>query len=154
MIDRKYILKLLEEKMVDGLFLVDLSISSNNHITVVIDGDNGVPISKCVEVSRQVEHNLDREEADFHLDVLTAGLGEAFKLKRQYYKNINREIEVIDNSGEKFVGMLKEVDEEGIQLEYSIRERIEGKKKKQTVVIEKELKFDEIKTAKNVISFK
>jgi len=72
------------------LFLIDLKITPDNKITVVIDGDQGVTLNDCIAVSRQVEHNLDREEIDFSLDVTSAGATAPIVNKRQYNKNIGR----------------------------------------------------------------
>jgi ribosome maturation factor RimP len=81
---------LVEEALAENetLFLIDLSISVNNKINVVIDGDEGVPLSECIRISRNVEHNLDREAEDFSLEVSTPDISKPIKLKRQYIKNI------------------------------------------------------------------
>ena len=97
---------------------------------------------------------LDREEEDFELQVSSPGLTESFKVKEQYIKNTGREIEVVTKSGEKLKGILKEAREEEIVLETSAREKVEGHKKKQLIVKEHIISYDEIKTAKVVISFK
>jgi len=62
----------LEER--NDLFIIDLSISEDNSIKVVIDGDHGVSVEDCVFISRAIEHNLDREQEDFSLEVTSAGL--------------------------------------------------------------------------------
>ena len=66
---------LLEEGLAEHpeLFLIDFSISADYKISVVIDGDNGVNLQDCIDVSRSIEHNLDREEQDFSLEVASAG---------------------------------------------------------------------------------
>src|SRR5690554_7210025 len=56
-----------------SLFLIDLKIDSSNKIQVILDGDNGVSLNDCIAVSRAIEHNLDREEEDFALEVMSAG---------------------------------------------------------------------------------
>ena len=74
----------------ENLFLIDLKIKGNNEIVVVIDGDQGVTVQDCINVSRKVEHNLDREEEDFSLEVTSAGVSEPLQIPRQYKKNIGR----------------------------------------------------------------
>ncbi|MFW6257333.1 MAG: ribosome assembly cofactor RimP, partial [Prolixibacteraceae bacterium] len=108
----------------------------------------------CVEISRHVENALDRDEEDYELQVSSPGLTESFVIKEQYLKNIGRDIEVVTTSGEKITGELKEADAENILLESRRREKLEGHKKKQMVVKEHKLAYDEIKTARVVISFK
>ena len=57
----------LEDK--PDLFLIDLSINDANKIVVTLDGDEGVQLQDCIDISRAIEHNLDREEQDFSLEV-------------------------------------------------------------------------------------
>ncbi|MFV0598561.1 MAG: ribosome assembly cofactor RimP [Bacteroidales bacterium] len=129
------------------LFLVDLKIGKDNKISVFIDGDNGVAIQNCIDLSRKIESNFDREVEDFELSVFSSGVGEPLKLNRQYKKNIGRNIEVITNEeGEKIVGELLMVDEEKIVV------KVQPKKKKDPIV-EKEILIDNIKESKIIILF-
>ena len=66
----------------------------DNQIKVIIDGDNGVLVEDCMFVSRAIEHNLDREEEDFSLEVASAGAASPLTHTRQYIKNIGRTLEV------------------------------------------------------------
>ncbi|MPT34683.1 MAG: ribosome assembly cofactor RimP, partial [Flavobacterium sp.] len=56
-----------------SLFLIDLTITDTYKIIVTLDGDNGVSLQDCIDISRAIEHNLDREEQDFLLEVASAG---------------------------------------------------------------------------------
>lgn len=155
MIDKAKVISLVEERLDDRMFLVDITINERNVIDVFIDGFDGLTIKQCVSVSRNVEHNLDRDEEDFELHVSSPGLTEGFKVKEQYIKYINRNIEILTvTSDKKMEGVLLEVGDENIILETSAREKVEGHKKKQLVVKKQILKYDEIKSAKAVISFK
>jgi len=58
-----------------SLFLIDLTIGGDNSIRVLLDGDKGVTLEACMQVSRKVEHNLDREENDFSIEVSSCGVG-------------------------------------------------------------------------------
>ena len=49
----------------EHLFLIDLSINEANKISVILDGDSGVNLQDCIDISRAVENNLDREGKDF-----------------------------------------------------------------------------------------
>lgn len=154
MIAKQKILELVSERLDDQMFIVDVTISAANDINVYVDGFNGITIEQCIAISRNVEHNLDREEEDFSLQVSSPGLTESFKVKQQYEKYTGKEIEVVTTESEKLEGLLKESSDEGIVLETSKREKVEGHKKKQLVVKQHILKYDEIKSAKAVISFK
>lgn len=153
MIEREKVIQLAEERLEEGQFLVELTISASNAIHVIIDGMDGVTISKCVDVSRSIEHNLDREVEDFELQVMTAGLGQPFKIHRQFIKNENQEIEVLTNEGVKLSGKMLHVTEQGFDLEVSTKEKVEGKKSKQLITRMHNFCFEEIKEAKNIIKF-
>ena len=115
MIEKIKILELVNEALEGSdKFLVSLKITPDNRIYVDIDGDNGVTIDDCIELSRAIESQLDRDEEDFALDVSSAGADQPLKLTRQYLKNIGREVEVVTFDGEKSVGELTAADEERI----------------------------------------
>jgi len=154
MINEELIRSLIEEKLTDDIFVVDIQVSAGNAISVLIDSDKGLSIDQCVAFSRQIEHNLDRDAEDFELEVSSPGLTHPFKVLRQYQKNIGREVEIATTDGSKHTGILKEAGENGITLEENRRERVEGKKKKVTVTETVQFSFDQIRTAKSVISFK
>lgn len=155
MIDKARVIELVKERLDEKMFLVDVAVNERNIINVFIDSFDGVTIEQCISVSRNVEHNFDREEEDFELHVSSPGLTEGFRVREQYIKYINRDIEVLTKqTDKKLEGLLLEVNEEGITLETSSREKLEGHKKKQLLVKKHNLKYDEIITAKAVISFK
>jgi ribosome maturation factor RimP len=101
-----------------------------------------------------VEHNLDREEQDFELQVSSAGLDKPLRVLKQYIKNIGEEVKVKLTDNSKLQGVLKDANEKGIIVETISKERVEGRKKKETVIKDHELTFKEIKEIKIVISFK
>ena len=145
---------LLEEAFQEynSLFLISLDISDQNHIIIVIDGDQGVSVNDCIAVSRKIENNLDREEEDFSLEVASSGVSEPLKLPRQYQKNIGRKLEV-NTKTDKFVGNLTDVNEEGIVLSWKAKEPKPIGKGKVTVDKEAKIAFQEIEKAKVVITF-
>jgi ribosome maturation factor RimP len=116
--------------------------------------EGNVSIEDCMSVSRNIEHNLDREDADFELHVSSAGLDKPLRVHAQYVKNIGRDLDVKLKSKEKTTGTLIAVDEAGIVLKREEKQAIEGKKKKELVVIENKIAFSDINEAKIVISFK
>lgn len=158
MISKKKVQALAEERIEEldkGLYIVEISISSGNVIRIELDAEEGnVAIEDCVSVSRNVEHNLDREEQDFELQVSSAGLDKPLRVTKQYIKNIGEEVKVKLQEKGKIEGVLKAADDNGITVETTTKERLEGKKKKVTVVKEHHLSFKEIKETKIVISFK
>ena len=83
---------LLTEVLLDkpAVFLIDLTITDSFKIIVTLDGDNGVVLQDCIDVSRAIENNLDREVQDFSLEVASVGVGSPLKMVRQYKKNVGR----------------------------------------------------------------
>lgn len=134
-----------------SLFLIDLKIGPNNNIVVLLDGDEGVTLESCIAVSRQIEHNIDREEHDFSLEVSSVGVGSALVIPRQYIKNVGRTLEVINLDDQIFKGNLTQADQEGITLEWKAREPKPVGKGKVTVTKTKKLAFASIKKAKVII---
>jgi ribosome maturation factor RimP len=135
-------------------FIVDLSISAANQIKLLIDSDTGISVANCMSVSRNVEHNLDREVEDFSLEVSSAGIDQPFKIRRQYIKNIGREVKVSLHDELVIEGLLEEVNENNIVVLTRKKERIEGRKAKKWVETKHIINFDDIKETKVIISFK
>ena len=158
MISKKKIETLALERIDEldkGLFIVEIKVSSSNVIQVEIDAEEGnVAIEDCVSVSRNIEHNLDREQQDFELQVSSAGLDKPFRVTKQYIKNVGEDVKVKLNEGGKLEGQLIDANEESFVVETTRKERIEGKKKKETIIEQHKLSYDEVKETKIVISFK
>ncbi|MCF6214113.1 MAG: ribosome assembly cofactor RimP [Flavobacteriaceae bacterium] len=153
--EQKKVFDLLNEALEENtsLFLISATISVDNKIKVVVDGDEGVPLSECMRISRKIEHNLDREEEDFSLEVTTAGASEPLIMKRQYHKNIGRTLNVKLNDGSKIEGTLTEVLEDEIVLSWKAREPKPIGKGKVTVNKNATIAFEDIKEAKAKIIF-
>jgi ribosome maturation factor RimP len=140
----------LQEK--PTVFLVDFTISSANRILITLDGDDGITLQDCIDISRAVEHNLDRETIDFELEVASAGVGTPLRLPRQYTKNKNRQL-LVKTLETQYDATLIGADENKITLEWS--ERIPKKigKGKETVQITKEVLYNDIVEAIVTITF-
>ena len=145
---------MVKEKLDDKMFLVEITVNERNVINIFVDSYDGLTIEQCVNISRHVEHSFDREEEDFELQVSSPGLSEKFKVKEQYIKYVGRAINVVTETDTELEGVILGATDEGIILETSSRELVDGHKKKQLVVKQHHLKYNEIKSAKAVISFK
>ncbi|MFM7757658.1 MAG: ribosome assembly cofactor RimP [Crocinitomicaceae bacterium] len=158
MLDKKIIKNLAEERINElnsGIYIVELTVSSSNVIHVEIDKlKGGVSVEDCMSVSRNIEHNLDREKEDFELHVSSAGLDKPLRHINQYAKNIGRTLAVVSPVGKKAEGELVKLTDEGIVLRVLSKQLDEKKKKKILVEEIIEFPFDQIKEAKIVISFK
>ncbi|QRM89066.1 ribosome assembly cofactor RimP [Lacinutrix sp. WUR7] len=140
----------LEEKQ--NLFLIELSIATDNAIKVILDGDNGVTVEDCIFISRAIENNLDREEVDFSLEVASAGATSPLTHKRQYIKNIGRLLEVKTKT-ENMEGTLIEATENEITLQWKSREPKPVGKGKVTVQKQADIAYENIVEAKVMIKF-
>lgn len=136
----------------ESLFLVDLVISENNKVQITVDGDNGVPLSECIRISKSVDAYFDREEEDFSLEVSTPDISHPLKMKRQYVKNISRIIKV-KIAEEELEGTLVEADEDRIVLNWKAREPKPIGKGKVTVEKTATISYKDIKEAKVKIVF-
>ncbi|WP_396602310.1 ribosome assembly cofactor RimP [Algibacter sp. R77976] len=146
--------ELLETALTErpDLFLIDFSINSENHIKVILDGDNGLLVEDCMFISRAIEHNLDREEHDFSLEVMSAGAASPLTHKRQYKKNMNRTLSV-RTASEEIEGVLTEATNDTIKLEWKVREPKPVGKGKVTVKKEANIPYKNIVEAKVMIKF-
>ena len=105
---RDIVKELLEDclEQRQDLFLIDFDILEGNKIRIVIDGDKGVLVEDCMFISRGIEHNLDREEHDFALEVSSSGATTPLTHPRQYQKHIGRTLEVRATENQKIEASL------------------------------------------------
>jgi len=151
---REKVSALLEEglKQNPSLFLVDLTITETFKVMVTLDGDNGVNLQDCIDISRIIENNLDREEQDYSLEVASAGVSTPLKMVRQYKKNVGRTLKV-KTAAETIEAKLESADENGIILSWTAREPKKIGKGKETVEHKREIPYSEIKEAIVTIIF-
>jgi len=150
MTDKEYIKGLVEEFIKGtGLFLVAVKVSSANRIAILADKNDGITIDECVAIHRHIENNLDRDKEDFELQVSSPGLDLPFGVIEQYYKNQGREVEVIENDGSKFTGILLNVTKGGFELETEVK--IKGKMKELKDI---SFNFDQVKTTRVILTIK
>lgn len=134
------------------LFLIDFSISESQKIMIILDGDYGVTLQDCIDISRAIEHNLDREQHDFSLEVASAGLSTPLKMIRQYRKNLGRVLKVI-TATQNIEAKLDDVNDSFITLSWTAREPKKIGKGKETVEKSIELPYSEIKEAIVTVTF-
>lgn len=143
--------KLVTPLLGDDIFLVSIKIKPTNNFKIYLDADSGLGIEKCIKINRALYKQMEEmglyPDGDFSLEVSSPGVDEPLKLLRQYKKNIGRTVEVIATDDTKKEGVLKEVTEEAITIEYT-----EGKGKK-AVVMQTPISFTNIKQTKVLIKF-
>ena len=153
MISEKKI-KALVNDCLDGSnrFVVHVGVSTANQINIIIDGDKGVTIDNCVELSRFVENSLDRETDDFELKVASAGIDYPYLNLRQYKKNIGKAVKVLLKDGAVKRGILITADEAAIEIEEEV-ERKHKKSKKMETGAAVRIAMEEINQTKGLVIF-
>jgi ribosome maturation factor RimP len=150
MIEKQYIQGVVKEFMSGtNLFLVAVKVSSANRITVLADKNGGITIEECAAIHRHIESSLDRDKEDFELQVSSPGLDLPFGVIEQYYKNEGKKVEVVDNEGTKYAGILKNVTGGGFELNAEVK--VKGKPKELKDI---SFNFDQVKTTRVILTIK
>ena len=155
MIDCEKILAIADRELSGtDMFTVSCKCSPMNEVELLIDSDTHVCIESCVELSRKIEAEFDRDQEDFSLTVASAGIGSELTNIRQYRKLVGSSVEVLLLSGVKILAKLDGVSEEGITILYQEKQAVEGKKRKVLVDVVNTYSFSEIKYTKEYLDFK
>ena len=146
------VLPLLQEM---GCFLVDVTVSAGNDIEIAIEKREGtVVMEDCVKVDQFIHERFSQDEEDYALTVTSAGLDRPFRVREQYIKALGTRVTVSLKGGRRLVATLLEAGEDAIKVSYSVREAVEGKKKKELVSHEETLPMTEITAVVPYIEFK
>ncbi len=141
------------------VYVVDIQLKKGrqNALIIKIDTDEGISLSLCETISRELAYWLDEtDKLDFayRLEVSSPGIGYPIKIKRQYKRNIDKYLRVSLDEGKQIEGKLLSVEDEGIILAVTIADRRKGKiKSLQQEESGTLLKFSEIKESKVIIHF-
>lgn len=138
-----------------GCYIVDAQIGKDDDITLTVDKDNGsVSLEDCEAINDAFLAAFDKDQEDYSLTVTSAGLDQPFKVLRQYQKAIGSQVEVRLRNGKKIIGLLSDATKDGITLKYSLREAVEGKKRKVMVEHEEIFRMEDINSVAPYIIFK
>lgn len=155
MIDKKHVESIVNEWL-EGreYFLVEVSVSADDCIVVTIDHADGVWIEDCADLSRFIEAHLDREEEDYELEVGSAGLGQPFRVRRQYEIHVGETVETQTRDGHKWQGVLTEVTDDGFTMEVEQKVKPEGAKRPRKELVAMHFTFEEVAYTRYVINVK
>lgn len=155
MIDKKKLEQVVNEWLAKtDYFLVDLTVSADDRIVVVIDHAEGVWIEDCAELSRYIESQMSRDEEDYELEVGSAGLGQPFRVKQQYEIHVGKSVETQARDGKKWQGVLTKVEEETFSMMTTQKVKLEGSKRPKQVEVEMTFRYDEVAYTKYLIKVK
>jgi len=141
----------IAEKHLQGTdkYLIDISVKPGNKITLVIDSDTSVMIDDCSRLSKAVEASLNRDLEDFELNVTSYGADKPLINKRQFTKNIGRQLVITTKDEKKIKGKLVTAGENFVTLE-----AIANTKQKEKTTQAIEIEYNNIEQAKIILAFK
>lgn len=110
-----------------GAYLVDINLKGLGKrliVEVLVDTDDGITVKKCEEISRRISDALDFHDpipGSYRLEVSSPGVGNPFKVKRQYFTNVGRFLRVkyvdtLSSQVREAFGKLVSAGEEEIEL--------------------------------------
>ena len=138
-----------------GCFLVEVSVSADNDIEIVIEKEEGiVDWEDCAAIDKVMHEVFDQDVEDYALTVSSAGLDRPFKVLGQYLKAIGTQVDVKFKGGRRLTATLLKADENSIGLKYTALEAVEGKKKKEKVEHEEVFSLADINSVTPYIEFK
>ncbi len=157
MIDKNVLTKAVEEWLQKGdYYLVDVEMTADDRIVIEIDHADGVWIEDCADLSRHLQETLGDELGDYELEVGSAGIGQPFKVVQQYRNHIGKDVEVMQQNGQKVQGILKAVSDDDKQFTITVQEKqhVEGKKRPILVDVDKTFAISDVKYCKYMLNFK
>ena len=154
MLDKAEVTRVIEQAIEGSdLFVVQVTITRDNIITVDLDSDSSVDIDQCIMVNDAVLAAFDRDVEDYELTVGSYGISSPLLVRRQYDKNIGQEVEVLTRDGRKLKGVLTAADDEGFTIEVLTKVKVEGKKRPEQMMVPERITYDNAKQTKCIITF-
>lgn len=138
-----------EEGRCGEYYIVDLVVAPNHHIGVFIDGDEGVSLDTCTQISRILESILDAEPtlgSIYELEVSSPGVSRPLKFLRQYLKHVGRTLKIKLITYEQIEAVLTSIGTDSIQVEIKPQD-------KKSLPEAREIPFEEIKEAYVTVQF-
>ena len=157
MIDKNVIKTAVEEWLANNeYYLVDVEMTADDRIVIEIDHADGVWIEDCADLSRFLQEKLGDELGEYELEVGSAGIGQPFKVVQQYRNHVGKEVEVLQQNGQKVQGIMKSVSDDGLQFCITAKEKqhVVGKKRPVLVEVDKTFNINEVKYCKYLLAFK
>jgi ribosome maturation factor RimP len=135
-------------------FVLDVKVNARLNpprITVVVDGDTGITIDDCANLSRALGDAMHEGNVldDYNLEVTTPGIDQPLKLLRQYPKHVGRNLKIELKEKETVRGKLQQVEGDAIVIEEEAKK--EDKKAGKNI---RKITFDQIDKTFVTVSFK
>lgn len=164
--NKEEIIKAIEPILKErNCFLVEVTISADNDIEIVIEREEGtVDWEDCAAIDKVVHEAFNQDDEDYALTVSSAGLDRPLKVQKQYLKALGSLVDVKFKGGRRLTATLTAADikgsdgkpgtEDSITLSYMALETVEGQKKKQKVQHEDTYPLSDINSVTPYIEFK
>ncbi len=120
-----FVLPILEKK---GFELYDVEYvkeGSDYYLRIFIDKEGGITINDCVDVTREMNEILDREDyikEPFIFEVSSPGLDRPLKKDKDFDRNIGKQVELKTykpfDKQKEFTGILKSCDENSVTITF------------------------------------
>ena len=151
MIDKNKVQELVEQWLQGKeYFCTDVTVTPDDCITVEIDHADGVWLEDCVQLSRFIEDHLSRDEEDYELEVGSAGLGQPFKVLRQWQNHVGKTVEVVTLEGHKLKGTLAAVSADEVTLAVPTKVKPEGSKRPVLQDVDNTIPMAQVKTGRYI----
>ena len=138
-----------------GCFLVEVTVSKDNDIEIVIEKEDGeVDWEDCSAIDKVMHEAFDQDVEDYALTVSSAGLDRPFKVYKQYLKAVGSNVDIKFKGGKRITAVLSAATEDSITIRYSAKEAVEGSKKKVMVEHEETYSLADINSVTPYIEFK
>ncbi len=155
-------IRALAEESLPGneFFIIEVKVTgkaNQQKVLVIVDGDKGISIDDCAELSRKLSDLLDASElipGAFHLEVSSPGADDTIKNPRQYIKNTGRRLEILNEDDELMIGTLEDVKENSIIVIPELKKKKGPGKDKKEEPVRVEIPYSKIKKSNVIISFK
>ncbi|MCX8080580.1 MAG: hypothetical protein N3F09_05005 [Bacteroidia bacterium] len=132
-----------------NLFVLSINHSDiSEHIEVVIDSPGDITLSCCAEFNREFQNKLEEMGLNYSVTVTTYGAYEPLKYPYQLKKNIGRVVIAKLKTGKECEGVLKQADENKIEIEVTERIPKEKGKGKITKITGKGFSYPELEYVK------
>lgn len=138
-----------------GCFLVEVSVSADNDIEIVIEKEEGVvDWEDCAAIDQVMHAAFSQDDEDYALTVSSAGLDRPFKVFKQFLKARGTKVDVKFKGGKRLIATLEDATQDSVTLSYSALEAVEGKKKKEKVEHKDTCSLAEINSVTPYVEFK
>lgn len=137
------------------LFLVSVTVTPDDVVTVTVDSPNGVDIDRCAELSRRITERFDRDVEDYELEVGSAGLTAPFTVPEQYRMNIGNPVEVLTRDGRKLHATLTDVNDDCTAITVTVATKVKepGQKRPHVEEVPRDIPVADIKRIVREIKF-